>query len=200
MTTRLSLRTALRLRLEDSALTPLWSETQLNDALWIGMIRLSSRLPAESSLTVPVPANLRAISVTPTLTRGQIMQVIDDLGEPVPEAWVSGQDSVLTWQWWGGMLRLSRPLSTAATWTIDYRSIRTMPGDDVSTVTIKPEEEPIVVAFAMEVVLRTRAVEEMKRNGNSRPALALANAAMAEAEYLVQNRYRRLRARQLVPA
>ena len=68
-----------------------------------------------------------------------------------------------------------------------------MPADDVSEVEIEPEDEPILIAMAAEVVLRRRAVEEMKRNGVARVPLALAEAMMAEADRLLADRRRTVR-------
>ena len=199
MTTRLQLRTQLRLRLEDTALTPLWPDNQLNDALWTAMIRLSSRLPAEATLPLSIAGNVRSVAAGIDLPRARIIRVLDQRGEPVPESQSPGSDSTLTWRWWENTLVLSRELGAGATWSIEYRTVRTMPTDDVSTVQLSVEDEPILIAFAMETVLRTRAVEEMKRNGNSRPALALAESAMAEAERQIRARRRTVQSRYPVP-
>lgn len=199
MTTRLQLRTQLRLRLEDTALTPLWPDNQLNDALWTAMIRLSSRLPAEATLPLSIAGNVRSVAAGIDLPRARIIRVLDQRGEPVPESQSPGSDSTLTWRWWGNSLVLSRELGAGATWSIEYRTVRTMPTDDVTTVQLAVEDEPILIAFAMETVLRTRAVEEMKRNGNSRPALALAQSAMAEAERQIRARRRTVQSRYPVP-
>ena len=198
MTTRLQLRTQLRLRLEDTALTPLWTDSQLNDALWTGLIRLSSRLPSEARLSLAIAGNVLSVAAGIDLPRSRILRVLDDRGEPVPESLTAGRDAQLTWRWWENTLVLSRELGTGATWSIEYRTVRTMPTDDVSAVMITIEDEPILIAFAMEIVLRTRAVEEMKRNGNSRAAQSLAEAAMADAERLIRARRRIAQSRQLV--
>jgi hypothetical protein len=198
MTTRLELRTAVRLRLEDTALNPLWTDTQVNDALWTGMIRLSSRIPAEATVSVTIPAGVRTIAVSPSLDRNRILRVLDERGELVPKAREVGADTILTWRWWDGSLRLSRELGADADWSIDHRATRTMPTDDVSPVELPISDEPILVALAMETILRTRAVDEMKRNGNSRGPLMLADAAMQEAEQLIRNRRKSVQSRTLV--
>jgi hypothetical protein len=190
MTTRLQLRAQLRMLLEDTALTPLWSDSQLNDALWTGLIRLSSRLPSEARLSLAIPGNVLSVPAGFDLPRNRILGVINDRGDPVPEGLTAGRDDQLTWRWWASSLVLSRELGAGATWSIEYKAVRTMPTDDVTTVSIATEDEPILIAFAMEVILRTRAVEEMKRNGNSRPAQMLAEAAMADAERLIRARRR----------
>jgi hypothetical protein len=198
MTTRLELRTAVRLRLEDTSLNPLWTDSGLNDALRTGMIRLSSRFPAEASTTITVLAGVRTVAVTPAMDRDRILRVLDERGEPVREALEAGTDAVLTWRWWNGALQLSREPGADAEWSMEYRETRTMPADDVTAVDLPFDDEPILIAFALETILRTRAVEEMKRNGNSRAPLMLADAAMAEAEHLIRNRRKSVRSRLLV--
>src|SRR3954454_20921515 len=198
MTTRLDLRTAVRIRLEDTGLTPLWPDIVLNDALWTGMIRLSSRLPTEATIPVPIAAGETEVALAEPIERFRLLRVLDENGDSVPEAIQAGTDSRLTWRLWADALLLSQPLAADATWSIEYRAIRTMPADDATDVAIATEHEPILIAFVLEIVLRLRAVEEMKRLGNSRVASALANDAMAEAERLIRARRRSSRSRFLV--
>ena len=198
MTTRLDLRTAVRIRLEDTGLTPLWPDSVLNDALWTGMIRLSSRLPSEATVPVPIAAGETEVALAEPIERFRLLRVLDENGDPVPEAIEAGSDARLTWRLWADALLLSQPLAADATWAIEYRAIRTMPADDVTDVAIASEDEPILVAFVLEIVLRLRAVEEMKRLGNSRLASALANDAMSEAERLIRAHRRSPRSRFLV--
>jgi hypothetical protein len=68
-----------------------------------------------------------------------------------------------------------------------------LPADDVSAVPVQPEDEPIVVAMAAEVVLRRRAIEEAKRHGAARIWQEAAEAMMAEADSLIGDRRRHAR-------
>ena len=55
MTTRLDLRFALRRKLEDTGINPLWDDALLNDTLWNSLVRLGARIPLEASVSVPIP-------------------------------------------------------------------------------------------------------------------------------------------------
>jgi hypothetical protein len=196
MTTRLDLRLALRRKLEDTGVNPLWDDVLLNEALWNSLVRFSVRVPLEATASVSIAPTATAIPVTPALIRERVLRVVDARGEIVPEAisvGPSGPGEARAWRWWNGSLVLSRPLGTAETWTVEYRAVRAMPADDAATVQIEPEDAPILVAMAAEAVLRRRAVEEMKRNGVARVPLALAEAMMAEADRLLRDRRRTVR-------
>jgi hypothetical protein len=196
MTTRLDLRLALRRKLEDTGVNPLWDDVLLNEALWNSLVRFSVRVPLEATASVSIAPTATAIPVTPALIRERVLRVVDARGEIVPEAisvGPSGPGEARAWRWWNGSLVLSRPLGTAETWTVEYRAVRAMPADDAATIQIEPQDAPILVAMAAEAVLRRRAVEEMKRNGVARVPLALAEAMMAEADRLLKDRRRTVR-------
>lgn len=203
MTTRLDLRMALRRKLEDTGVTPLWDDLLLNEALWNSLVRFGVRVPLEASVSVAIPAGATTVSVAPVLPRERVLRVFDANGEPIREVVSVGRSAAgeaIGWRWWNGALILSRALGTAETWTIEYRATRSMPADDISPVQIQPEDEPIVVAMAAEVVLRRRAVEELKRNGVAGAALAVADAMMREADRLIADRRRSVRSGVLAEA
>lgn len=196
MTTRLELRTMLRERLEDTAATPLWDTVTLNDVLWNSLVRYGVRFPLERSISVPIPAGAKSILVSAMMPRQRVLRVLDSDGNAVPEAVdlnprsAGGQQS---WRWWNGEILLGHVSGSAQSWTVEYRGTRLMPADDTSTVDIETGDEPIVVAMAAEVLLRRRAVEDMKRGLNSRPAQACAEAAMDEAQGMIRTRRRTVR-------
>jgi hypothetical protein len=196
MTTRLTLRLALRRKLEDTGVNPLWDDVLLNEMLWNSLVRFSVRVPLEATSSVSISATATNIPVAPNLIRERVLRVIDARGEIVPEAisfGPSGPGEARAWRWWNGSLILNRRLGTAETWTVEYRAVRAMPADDAAPIEIEPEDEPILIAMAAEAVLRRRAVEEMKRNGVARVPLALAEAMMAEADRLLKDRRRTVR-------
>ena len=196
MTTRLDLRLALRRKLEDTGAAPLWDDVLLNEALWNSLVRFGVRIPLEATTSVAISAGATTIPVVPILPRNRVLRVIDARGELVPEEiehGPSGPGEARCWRGWNGSVLLSRALGIAETWTIEYRATRIMPADDTSAVQIQLEDEPILIAMAAEVVLRRRAVEEMKRNGVARVPLALAEAMMAEADRLLADRRRAIR-------
>jgi hypothetical protein len=119
MTTRLDLRLALRRKLEDTGVNPLWDDALLNDTLWNSLVRLGARIPLEASVSVPIPAATTSIAVTPTIVRDRLLRVIDARGEPVPEAisfGPGGPGEARAWRWFNGTLLLTRTLGTAETW------------------------------------------------------------------------------------
>ena len=196
MTTRLELRTSLRERLEDTAAAPLWEDATINDALWNSLIRYGVRFPLERTVSVPVPAGSTSVPVSPMIPRSRLLRVIDASGDSVPEATSLGPDAPLggqSWRWWNGTLLLTRALAAAETWTVEYRGMRLLPADDTSEVDVNSGDEPIVVAMAAEVLLRRRAVEDMKRGLNSRPARECAEATMEEVQGMVRARRRTVR-------
>lgn len=197
MTTRLELRTMLRERLEDTAATPLWDDATLNDCLWNSLVRYGIRFPLERSMIVPIPAGATSILVSAMMPRQRVLRVLDADGRVVPETVDLSGDRAggkQSWRWWNGTLLLSHPSGSAQSWTVEYRGNRLMPANDAATVDVAEGDETIVVAMAAETLLRRRAVEDMKRGLNSRPALACAEATMAEVDELVRARRRSVRA------
>ena len=196
MTTRLDLRLALRRKLEDTGVNPLWDDALLNDTLWNSLVRLGARIPLEASVSVPIPPNTTSIVVSPTIPKERLLRVIDARGELVPTAVAigpSGPGEARAWRWFNGTLILTRPLGVSETWTIEYRAVRSMPADDVTPVQIEPDDEPILIAMAAETVLRGYATEQMKRHGVARVPLACAEAMMAEADRMLRDRRRNVR-------
>ena len=77
MTTRLDLRFALRRKLEDTGINPLWDDALLNDTLWNSLVRLGARIPLEASVSVPIPPNTTSIVVSPTIPNERLLRVIE---------------------------------------------------------------------------------------------------------------------------
>jgi len=196
MTTRLELRTMLRERLEDTAGTPLWDDVTLNDSLWNSLVRYGVRFPLERSISVPIPAGATSVLVSAMMPRQRVLRVLDSDGNAVPEATdldPGSSGGAQSWRWWNGTILLGQVSGSAQSWTVEYRGTRLLPADDTSTVDVETGDEPIVVAMAAETLLRRRAVEDMKRGLNSRPAQACAEAAMDEAQGMIRARRRTIR-------
>lgn len=198
MTTRIELRTAVRRRLEDTGVTPLWDDATLNDFSAEAVRRYGTRVPAERTLTVAVTGSGTSVPVTPALQATQVIRVLDPEGEAVPRQARSTADGFgapgQAWRWWGGTLRFAA-LPVSGNWTVEYLDGRSLPADDVTAVEIVPGDEEIVVLFAAATALRRRAVEDGKR-GLSRGSDAVAVAAErmdAEAERRLAARLRRAR-------
>lgn len=203
MTNRLDIRLLLRECLEDTAVEPLWDDALLNSSIWNAMLRFGARVPLEATHAQVIPAGATVIPVTPNLIRTRIIRVIDAHGNTVPEASTAHAalaGEVLTWRWWDGALYLNRALAASETWAIEYRAVRSMPGNDVDPIQVNDEDLPVIVALAAESVLRRRAVEEMKRIGHASGVLAVAEAFAAEANTMLQERTRAVRSGVLTTA
>lgn len=182
MTTRASLRLALRRRLEDSAVPPVWDDDLLNDAFASAIRDYSARFPAHRTATIPVGAGSTAVPLTAAAqSGGRIVRVSDGSGETVPRNW-SDEDAPLgsqRWRWWEGAVRLDQP-ATAGTWQVEYLATRLMPANDVDPVEVRDGDEAIVVAMAALYALHRRAVEDGRR-GHA-PSLVLSTAAAIRSE------------------
>ena len=193
MTTRLTLRTALRVRLEDATATPLWDDASLNQALAEAMGRYGARVSIERRLSVAIPAATTTIAVATPLSTRQVIRVVDARGEPVPRAWGQsprGGDGQ-AWRWWGGALVLALPLGSPQTWTIEHLGPRPLPADDVTAVEVDPGDDDLVVGLAASASLVRRAVEDAKRGLTPQPVAMLAAAIEAESGERLRVRSRR---------
>ena len=195
MTTRAELRTSLRHRLEDSGLSPLWPDELLNDAIAGGIRQLSAVAPAERRLSLTLAAGtLTVIPVATDLIGQRIVRVFDPKGEQIPHArdvpveGVSTSGRAQAWRWWKDTLTFSMP-ALGGTWQIEYVTARAIPTNDTMALDLVPGDEEVVVALALAVALRRRAIEDGKR-GSLRGMERLADRAEAAAERLLQH-YRR---------
>jgi hypothetical protein len=200
MTTRLDLRTAVRRRLQDESVTPLWSDGTINDFLADAMRRYGVWFPREATATVLVVAGMTSFAVASVSEPGRIVRVLDDLGEVVAPLWGTGAGGqtgpfAQAWRWWNGSISLAVPAPRTGNWNIEHRTGRTLPADDVTTVEIIPGDEEIVVLTAVATALRRQAVAEGKQGlGRGRDPIALAaEAARIDADCLVAARRRRAR-------
>ena len=197
MPTRAELRSMVRLRLEDTSPTPLWDDATLNDALGAAMHTYSARVPIEKALSVAIAAG--AVSV-PLVVAGsplearQVVAVLDDAGVAIPRTRGAGGDATgpVSWRVFAGTLVLSRPLSSAATWTVRYLAPRTLPTDDVTAVELVPGDAPIVASLAAATLLRRRAIEDAKRGLPAASLTVLADRFESQANAELAARKRRL--------
>jgi len=201
MTTRIELRTALRLRLEDSGITPLWDDATLNECLAAAISAYGVAVPRQVTTGVTVPAGATRVVTGITLDADRIARVIDAAGIWVPP-WPPWEDRPgqrtpgQAWRWWNGDLILAEPaaVSGAGIWTVEHCTGRTPPASDGETADVLPGDEEIVLGFAQAAALARRAVEDAKR-GIRTDAAARAETARATAERLLARRGRRARMR-----
>jgi hypothetical protein len=196
MTTRAELRTALRLRLEDSGGPPLWDDATLNEALAKAIRTYGAAFPRQTTTGVTVAAGATQIASGVTLDPERITRVTDAAGIWVPP-WPPWEDRPgqrtpgQAWRWWDGDLILAEPAaaSAAGIWTIEHLAGRTPPATDGEAADVLPDDEEIVLAFAAAATLARRAVEDAKR-GVRTDAGARATAARQDAEALLRRRRR----------
>ena len=201
MTTRLELRTALRLRLEDTGPTPLWDDATLNESLAAAIRAYGVAAPRQVTTGVTVPAGATKVATGVTLDPDRIARVTDAAGIWVPP-WPPWEDRPgqrspgQAWRWWSDELILAEPAaaSSAGLWTVEHLTGRTPPAADDDAVDVHPGDEEIVLGYAQAATLARRAVEDAKR-GLRTDAAARAESARAEAERLLGRRGRRARMR-----
>lgn len=195
MTTRQSLRLALRRRLEDSAVSPLWDDDTLNDGFASAIRDYSARFPAHRTASVAVVAGATAIPLTAaSQSGGRIVRVIDGTGATVPRNW-DDEDAPpggQRWRWWEGAIRLDLP-AVAGSWRVEYLATRLMPPNDVDPVEVRDGDEAIVVAMAALYALHRRAVEDGKRGHSPSLILTTAAAIRSELERELRARMRQVR-------
>jgi hypothetical protein len=197
MTTRAELRTALRLRLEDTGAPPLWDDATLNECLAAAVRVYGTVFPRQVTTGVTVPAGATRVVTGTTLEPERITRVTDAAGIWVAP-WPAGEgrpwDRGQAWRCWNGELILAEPAATsgAGIWTVEHLAGRTPPTSDGETVDILPGDEEIILAFAEAAALSRRATEDAKR-GIRGDAGARAESSRQHAECLLQRRRRRAR-------
>jgi hypothetical protein len=201
MTTRLELRTALRLRLEDCGPTPLWDDATLNESLAAAIRAYGVAAPRQVTTGVTVPVGATKVATGVALDPNRIARVTDASGIWVPP-WPPWEDRPgqrtpgQAWRWWAEELILAEPTapSSAGLWTVEHLTGRTPPATDGEAVDVLSGDEEIVLAYAQAAALARRAVEDAKR-GIGADAAARAESAREHAEHLLGRRGRRARMR-----
>jgi hypothetical protein len=201
MTTRLELRTALRLRLEDDGVAPLWDDVTLNEAIAAAIRAYGVAVPRQVTTGVTVPAGATKVATGIALDPDRIARVTDAAGIWVPP-WPPWEDRPgqrtlgQAWRWWSDELILTEPAASsgAGLWTVEHLTGRTPPAADGEALDLLPGDEEIILAYAQAAALARRAVEDAKR-GLRTDAAARAESAREEAERLLGRRSRRARMR-----
>lgn len=194
MSTRAELRAALRPRLEDTTLNPLWDDAMLNEALAGAIRAYGLRIPRQAVAEVAVTGGATEVAV-PAVTgdASRLVRVIDPRGRIVPAAATDPASGLVaqSWRWWDGALRLSQP-ALGGTWRLEHLAPRQAPADDAGAVDIEAGDEELVLALAMVAVLRHRATADGKRRARS-DLPVLIEEARREVARLFAARQRRVR-------
>ena len=205
MTTRLELRQALRRRLDDTALDPLWDDALLNDAIDEGIRRYSTRFPRQTSTLVAVTAGDRELTFPPTVDAMKVIRVFDDEGElwfswnsntGYPPSPVGRSGSEMVWRAWAGSVFLDSPAPRTGFWRIEHKANRQSPVDDVTPLDVNPGDDDLIIASAMAIALDRRAINDGKRyagRSGVHPLAAAARIAQSDADRLMGSRLRLVR-------
>ncbi len=205
MTTRLQMRTMLRLRLQDHGPDPLWDDAFLNDAIAEGIRRYSTAMPRQAVSAIAVLQGDQEIDMPADVNVLRVVRLFDDTGTLVPR-WEGGGDAPpvpggsnpgTTWRAWANTVLLGRVVTRSGIWRIEHLVHREPPDDDVSPLDIQPNDEDIIVALALSVALSRRAIAEGKRyTGKSgvHPLAAAARTAQVDADRMFWSRTHKLRA------
>jgi hypothetical protein len=192
MTTRAEIRAAVRLRLEDGGAAPLWEDGMLNEAIGDAIRRYGQVVPRDATATGSAAAGaMRVTFPAGAVDPARIVRVLDPGGAPV-ERWRGDdrpEDRAQGWRWWSDGLDLARP-SPAGAWTVQHRTGRTPPPDDLAAVDVLPGDEAAVIALATASALERRAIEEGKRGATAMAdgMARLAASARSDGEGLLRRR------------
>ncbi len=197
MTTRVELRAALRVRLEDGESQPLWDDAALNEAIAAAIGAYGLAFPRQATTGVAVAAGATRIASGAAIDPARIVRVTDAAGiwvMPWPPGDERPGEMGQAWRWWGADLILAEPAaaSAAGIWTVEHLTGREPPATDGEAVDVLPGDEAIVLGLAEASALDRRATEDAKRGIRS-DAAARAAAARAATERLIQRRKRRAR-------
>ena len=196
MTTRATLRTALRGRLEDLGAGPLWDDALLNEAIAAAIRHYGQRLPAHRTLSLTLAAGARDAVLPTDVEDDRIVAVVDPSGGRVPRhRAVAGDDTppaAQAWRAWGGLLALDLP-SAAGAWRVEYRAARAIPADDAVGVDVVAGDEEIVLDLAAAVALDQRVVADAKRGTANGVLQARASMARQATERALAHRRRVVR-------
>jgi hypothetical protein len=202
MPTRLELRTAIRRRLADTAVDPLWDDALLNDAIAEGIRRYSTRVPRQMSTMLAVTVGDRELTIPPTVNAMRVVRLFDDRGEmwqrwhggapfpPVPELRTGGE---LVWRAWADAIYLDTPAPRSGFWRCEHLENRVVPTNDTAQLDIQPGDDDLIIALAVAVALDRRAIADGKRytgKAGVHPLAAAARTARIDADRLVWERLR----------
>ena len=196
MTTRATLRTALRGRLEDLGAGPLWDDALLNEAIAAAIRRYGQEMPAHRATTLALTAGARSAVLPADVEDDRIAAVTDPAGTRVPRHHAVPGDASApggqAWRVWGGLLSLDLP-ALAGSWRVEYRAARAIPADDAVAVDVAAGDEEIVLGLATAAALEQRVVAEAKRGTANAALRARADLSRQTAERALAQRRRVVR-------
>jgi hypothetical protein len=172
MVDRADLRASVRVRLEDSSNSPVFSDVDLNDLIhqaireygeWVPKMASAAPTVLLDAISIPMPAGATAESIVAVRDfRGKDVIAMNGRAGLGPEQMLYNEQA---WRAWGGTIRLQRKVTAteAGAWAIDYETGREPVDDDVTAQPIEVGHEPIVIELTIARVYDRRRFEDVKR-------------------------------------
>lgn len=164
MTTRADVLARVRLRLEDTGVTPLWSDAEIEEGMRWMLDEYSAWWPEQDRVTVAVLADAREVTIPAGITR--VLRVVDPNERVLPQR--AGiplgydRDELASWEQWAGELVLTQAAEAG-----DYVLwVEQAYGWPALTTDVWPTPErdiSLIVAGAAQWCMEFRATEEWKR-------------------------------------
>lgn len=185
MANRANIRANMRDLINDTAGTPLWSDSALNAALSDAVARYGAWRPIPSTETLTVVAGVTSYGfpgdVPPdrpialyTADMQRIPSAAPDRALPSPS---NAHGIELAFWVAGSTIHLTRdPAALAGNWILTYNAPRSCPTNDTDPMPIVAGDEPIVLQIAAAQLFERRALDDAKHG----PATATARAQMQQ--------------------
>ena len=193
------MRTSLRVRLEDTAGSPLFADGDLNEMLAQALGEYGSLVPRLQRTTMAVAADATEIALPGTVSDYAMVALRDATGGDVrPMAaraaggptQMSGYEQA--WRTVAGKIVLQRRVlgAEAGNWTIEYRTGRTLPATDGETMPIEAGDEAAVIELTMARVYDRKVFSDYKRGFALDLSAELAGQARQRAADMLRHRTR----------
>ncbi len=183
--TRLDLRNLVRREVQDTGAPPLWSDTQLNDALAAAFAAYSHYFPDSLTAQVTSAANqativlgTAALAVSAVIVDGVTVPQAPDaatLSEPAFRNQIS-QTTVQpvmpfgvaathgqAWAFFDEVVNFRYPLAAGRTVVIHLTAAHALPTDDLTSVTVPDSDIELVVLYACDRLIRSAHTDAVKR-------------------------------------
>lgn len=185
MATLAEVRARLRRALEDTdAVSPLWTDTELNDMLASAHREYGARFSREATITLALVPGQLDYALSADVRR--VIAVESPAGTMLPRRPLAAggePGTAQTWTLFAGALRFAVPPDAPI--TVMYRGLYPFPTSDAADFGLPEEGADLAVAGALLLALRRRETQVAKRAGGPMPInLAVASARRAYAERL----------------
>lgn len=197
MATLSEVRSRLRRRLEDTGLSPLWSDEQLDEALRAALEAYGARVPVEARAELAATGDETELALPADLV--EVVRVVAPSGAVLPRRArplreVGGEE--LAWEAFAGKLVFSGKLP-AGRYEVWYLGRRGWPAGEAEPLPVEETDVPYVVAWAAVWALELRLTAEWKRSALPARAGVVLEEARRTLRAEERARFRRVRVRQV---